>query len=203
MHFTYERFFPIEYIRAVLSLNIRYPGGVDELTKIEDVIAFYNVLIGFYILNTYSFNLLSSLKESTMIKFGKIVMLVMQILINYFQIGLLKVTIICVLFIYLTSRFPRFVDWWCFIYSQRYFSRSCRRTYWHQDHSKQWQNGIPLIERRISPLYLHIYLFSDSYLHRSFKTTVVLIMKQANQRVGIILSRVILLWKRPLLIMFN
>lgn len=43
MHFTYERFFPLEYIKAVLSLNIRYPGGVDELTKIEDIIAFYDV----------------------------------------------------------------------------------------------------------------------------------------------------------------
>jgi len=40
LHFTYERFFPIEYIRSVLSLNI--PLNVEEETKIEDVIAFYN-----------------------------------------------------------------------------------------------------------------------------------------------------------------
>jgi len=40
LHFTYERFFPVEYIRAVLCLNIKYK--VVEDTKIEDIIAFYN-----------------------------------------------------------------------------------------------------------------------------------------------------------------
>jgi hypothetical protein len=45
MHFTYERFFPLEYIKAVLSLNIRYPGLVNETTKIEEIIEFYNVCI--------------------------------------------------------------------------------------------------------------------------------------------------------------
>jgi len=40
LHFTYERFFPVEYIRAVLQLNIPY--DVKEDTKIEDIIYFYD-----------------------------------------------------------------------------------------------------------------------------------------------------------------
>jgi len=39
-HFTKERFFPIEYIRQVLALNIPY--DVQETTPIEDIIAFYD-----------------------------------------------------------------------------------------------------------------------------------------------------------------
>jgi len=39
-HFTKERFFPIEYIRQVLALNISY--DVKEDTPIEELIAFYD-----------------------------------------------------------------------------------------------------------------------------------------------------------------
>jgi len=40
MHFTKERFFPIEYVRQVLALGI--PMDVQETTPIEEVIAFYD-----------------------------------------------------------------------------------------------------------------------------------------------------------------
>lgn len=45
-HFTKERFFPIEYIRQVLALNIPY--DVHETTPIEDIIAFYDVCTTFH-----------------------------------------------------------------------------------------------------------------------------------------------------------
>eukprot|EP01126_Amoeba_proteus_P058247 TRINITY_DN749_c0_g2_i5.p1 TRINITY_DN749_c0_g2~~TRINITY_DN749_c0_g2_i5.p1 ORF type:complete len:285 (-),score=45.28 TRINITY_DN749_c0_g2_i5:556-1410(-) len=41
LHFTYGRFFPFEYIEAVLELNEAYP--VQEKTEIEDILTHYKV----------------------------------------------------------------------------------------------------------------------------------------------------------------
>lgn len=41
LHFTHERFFPVEYLKKVLELNEVYP--VKDDTPIEDIIAHFRV----------------------------------------------------------------------------------------------------------------------------------------------------------------